>query len=78
MLPSKEIEDFASRGLEALLAKYDLSSKAKMRIRPLDALLATMVETFGPFNIPAENVAVLTFIFIGIIIIPVLGKEREP
>ena len=40
MLPSEEIEDFALRVLNALLAKYDPSSKAKMRIRPLYALLA--------------------------------------
>ena len=40
MLPSKEIEDFALRDLNALLVKYDSLSKAKMQIRPLDALLA--------------------------------------
>jgi len=47
MLPSKEIEDFASRVLEALLAKYDSSSKAKMRTRPLDAPLARCVFSDG-------------------------------
>ena len=42
--------------------------------RPLDALLATMVEPFEAFDRPLPTVAVLTFILISIIIIPVFRK----
>ena len=42
MLPSKKIEDFASGCLDALLAKYDESSKAKMHQGPLMPSLPSM------------------------------------
>ena len=46
MLPSKKIEDFASGCLDALLAKYDESSKAKMHQGPLMPSLPSMFANY--------------------------------